>query len=232
VKTANESDRAAILPVNRTRQQTRRFYDRISNAYGRLVEPFERRDTRRALDRLAPRPCETVLEIGPGPGRALARLAGLVNAEGGVWAVDISSGMLRQARRHVAKASTTSPVTLLCGDAVRLPFADGSFDAAFMSFTLELFDATEIPIVLAEARRVLKSGGRLVVLGTTKEGGRSLLLRLYEWAHARWPAFVYGRPIYVERSLREAQFAIGLSERVTPFGLPAEIVLAIKPDGA
>jgi demethylmenaquinone methyltransferase/2-methoxy-6-polyprenyl-1,4-benzoquinol methylase len=100
-------------------------------------------------------------------------------------------------------------------------------DAVFMSFTLELFDVPEIPVVLAECRRVLKPGGRIVVVGMTKESEGSRLARAFEWMHRRFPHVVDCRPIYVRRALRQAGFRVraALLQRVW---VPVEIVLAVR----
>jgi ubiquinone/menaquinone biosynthesis C-methylase UbiE len=101
-----------------------------------------------------------------------------------------------------------------------------------MSFTLELFDTPEIPSLLEEVRRVLKPGGRIGVASMSKENGESLLLRLYEWAHRKWPKYVDCRPIYLEQSLRDARYEIRKKEKVKFFGLPGEIVVAVKESQA
>lgn len=82
--------------------------------------------------------------------------------------------------------------------------------------------------VLQEIRRVSKARGRLGVVSVTKECGEPLL-RLYELIHMKWPEYVDCRPIYVERSLGEAGFAVREREVVKLLGLPAELVVASKP---
>ncbi len=200
----------------------------MSRVYDYLTGAFERKYAEMAVERLSVEEGETVLEIGFGPGRCLKRLAESVDKTGKSYGVDISSGMLEVTRRRLDKAQLMDRVELYCGDAASLPYGDNTFDAAFMSFTLELFDTPEIPRLLEEVKRVLKPGGRIGVASMSKENGESLLLRLYEWAHRKWPKYIDCRPIYLEQSLRDAGYEIIKKEKVKLFGLPGEIVLAVK----
>jgi len=228
VKTKNQSHAPGILPVQRSKEQAKRFYDRISRVYDYLPGTFERKYAEMAVKRLSVEEGETVIEIGFGPGRCLKLLAESVGKTGKAYGVDISSGMLEVARRRLAKAKLMDRVELYCGDATSLPYDDNTFDAAFVSFTLELFDTPEIPKLLEEVKRVLKSQGRIGIVSMSKENGKSLLLRLYEWAHRKWPEYVDCRPIYLEQSLRDAGYEIRNREKVKMFGLPGEIVVAVK----
>ena len=119
-------------------------------------------------------------------------------------------------------------VELCWGDAASLPYSDSTVDAVFMSFTLELFDTPEIPQVLGEVKRVLKPAGRLVVVSMSKVNGESTLLKLYEWAHRRWPKYVDCRPIYVRLSLIDAGYKIQSEQKLRLMGLPGEIVVAVN----
>jgi demethylmenaquinone methyltransferase/2-methoxy-6-polyprenyl-1,4-benzoquinol methylase len=134
--------------------------------------------------------------------------------------------MLDVTRSRVEKVGLTERVVLECGDAAQLPFDASFFDRVFMSFTLELFDTPEIPIVLSECRRVLRSGGRICVVAMSKKGKSSASTRLYEWFHAKLPQYVDCRPIYVQESLRSAGFHIVDVSGLSLLGLRGEIVLA------
>jgi len=228
MKEGNESKASDILPVPRTKEEAKRLYDRISSVYDYLTAAFERKSAEMALGRLSLEEGETVLEIGFGSGYCLQRIAESVGKTGKAHGVDISSGMLAVTKRRLDKAGLTDRVQLYRGDAANLPYGDNTFDAAFMSYTLELFDTGEIPRVLEEVKRVLKLGGRLGVASMSKANGESALLRLYEWAHTKWPKYLDCRPIYVEQSLRDAGYEIRTKERVSLFRLPGEIVVAVK----
>jgi ubiquinone/menaquinone biosynthesis C-methylase UbiE len=181
-----------------------------------------------ALDRLHIAEGETVLEVGFGTGHCLKRMAESVGKTGKACAIDISSGMLEIARKRLRKAGLIDRVELHRGDAMEMPFHDDTFDAAFSSFTLELFDTPEIPKVLGEIRRVLKPKARFGIVSMSKQGGGSIPVRLYEWFHEKSPKYADCRPIYVAQSLRDAGFEIRRKERVILFGLPGEIVVAGK----
>jgi len=228
MKEEKGSTAPGILPVPRSKEDAKRFYDRISRVYDYLTGVFERKYAERAVEHLSVEEGETVLEIGFGTGHCLKLMAESVGKTGKVYGVDISSGMLEATRKRLDKARLMDRVELYCGDAASLPYSDNTFDAAFMSFALELFDTPEIPMLLEEVKRVLKPRGRIGVISMSKENGESLLLRLYEWAHRKWPKYVDCRPIYLEQSLRDAGYEIRKREKVKLFGLPAEIVVAAK----
>ena len=223
-----------ILRVFQTRAETRAFYDKIAKVYDRLAERSEAPVRERGLELLNVRAGETVLEIGCGTGRSLLALAGRIGAEPGggrVIGLDLSAGMLRQARRLLGDDGSSSgraPVALVAADATRLPLAPDAVDAIFVSFTLELFDTPEIPVVLAECRRVLRPSGRMVVVGMSKESsGSGAMVKVFEWTHRHFPNFVDCRPIYVRRALEQAGFGIGEVDRMNMW-VPVEVVLAAK----
>ncbi|TET72644.1 methyltransferase domain-containing protein [Candidatus Bathyarchaeota archaeon] len=219
---------SAVLPVTRSKSEARRFYDGISQIYDLLSRAFERRHVERALELLSPEEGESVLEVGFGTGHGLKDMAERVGIAGGIVGLDISSGMVRAATRRLEAVDLMDRISLCCGDAGVLPFRDGVFDAAFMGFTLELFDNPEIPLVLDEIRRVLSPGGRFGIVGLSKETGPSRVLRIYEWAHERWPVFFDCRPIHVEESLRSAGYGTIAAERSRMAGLPVGIIVAEK----
>ena len=224
----NESKAPDILSVPRTKEEAKRFYDRISRYYDYLTGAFERKYAEMALERLSVSEGETVLEIGFGTGRCLKRIAELTGQTGRGYGIDISSGMMEITRRRLEKAGLADRAELHRGDAASLPYGDNTFDAVSMSFTLELFDTPEIPTLLGEVMRVLKPGGRIAVASMSRENGESIFLRLYEWMHNKWPKYVDCRPIYLEQSLRDAGYEIKEKEKVKLFGLPVEVVVAIK----
>jgi len=116
-------------------------------------------DQRRAIRAaLALQPGEQVLDIGSGPGFLAAEMAEEVGAGGHVHGIDPSDSMLAIARRG------ETPVEYGRGDALALPFEDERFDVAVSTQVYEYVE--NIEGALAEARRVLRPGGRLLVLDT------------------------------------------------------------------
>lgn len=142
--------------------------------------------------------------------------------------IDLSQGMLRQARTRLAKAGMQNRVTLLEGDGARLPYQNASFKAVFISFTLELFDTPEIPLVLTECRRILVPGGRLGVVSMLKTAHPGWIVRLYEWFHDHLPAYIDCRPIDAHTLIQAAGFRIDQLQTRNMWGLPVELALAKK----
>jgi demethylmenaquinone methyltransferase/2-methoxy-6-polyprenyl-1,4-benzoquinol methylase len=210
-----------------TKAETRAFYNKISKIYDHMAEHSEGPVRQKALDKLAPRPGETLLEIGCGTGHITAGLARAAGPGGRVYALDLSDGMLGQTRLLLDREGLARRVALCCADAEKMPLADGSVDALFMSFTLELFDNPDIAVVLGECKRVLRPGGRLAVAAVTKEGHHEFLVGAYEWTHRHFPNFLDCRPIFARRSIEAAGFRVWDAEAAMMW-VPVEIVLAAK----
>lgn len=223
------SGRPSILRVFQSKEQTKAFYNKISRVYDLLSERSEAPMRKTGLELLKASVGEKVLEIGFGTGHCLAALAKSVGPKGKVFGVDLSEQMLKLAKANLAKARLLDRVRLRCGDAIQLPHADSTIDAVFISFTLELFDTPEIPKVLSECKRVLRPGGRIVVVGMSKDADHDPLIGMFEWTHQHFPNFLDCRPIYIRKSLEKAGFQIE-KELKKHMWVPVKIVLAIKSE--
>jgi ubiquinone/menaquinone biosynthesis C-methylase UbiE len=230
-ETGNDSsgDACAIARVLQTKDQTRAFYNKIARVYDLLAERSEEPMREIAVQMLAPAPGERLLEIGFGTGHVLAKLARAAGPTGQVVGLDLAENMLAHARELLEREHLADRVTLDLGDAEDLPYAVDSFDGIFMCFTLELFDTPDIPRVLAQCRRVLRPGGRIVVAAISKETKPGFVLRAFEWTHRHFPNLLDCRPIYVRRSLEAAGFNVD-ETRLESMWVPVEIVRAGKPE--
>ena len=123
----------------------------------------------------APKAGERVLDIAGGTGDLTGALAARVGPTGCVVHTDINAAMLGEGRDRLMDKGLSLP-TVLC-DAEALPFADASFDLATVSFGLR--NMTHKERALAEMARVLRGGGRLVVLEFSRVA--EPLRKPYDW---------------------------------------------------
>jgi demethylmenaquinone methyltransferase/2-methoxy-6-polyprenyl-1,4-benzoquinol methylase len=107
-----------------------------------------------------PRPGERILDVATGSGDLALSLGRKVQPGGEVWLTDINRSMLQRGRDRVADRGLLAPA-VQC-DAERLPFPSGYFDCVTVAFGLR--NMTHKEAALAEMARVLKPGGRLLVL--------------------------------------------------------------------
>ena len=111
-----------------------------------------------------PRRGERVLDLASGSGDLAAAMARRVGPDGEVWATDINRRMLERGRDRLLDAGALTPA-VQC-DAERLPFPAAAFDLVTIGFGLR--NVTRKEVALAEMARVLKPGGRALVLEFSK----------------------------------------------------------------
>ena len=115
----------------------------------------------RVLEMLLPKPGEHILDIGVGPGLLAYDLARLVGEKGRVVGLDNAGAMVALARARLAGLKQAECVE---GQATELAFADGSFDAVVSTQVYEY--VADMTRALGELHRVLKPGGRALILDT------------------------------------------------------------------
>ena len=115
----------------------------------------------RILSYLKLQPAERVVDIGAGPGFLASEMGAQVGPSGNVSGVDTSENMIALAR---ARCSTQPWIEFHAGDALRLPVPDAGFDAAVCTQVYEY--VADMATALREAHRILRAGGRLLVLDT------------------------------------------------------------------
>lgn len=153
-------------------------FNKIASTYDRLnhlmTGGIDRRWRRRAVRALVdPSRPQQLLDVATGTGDVALALLGAVHPESRLTGVDLSEQMLAVARRKLQGRNCQ----LLLADAERLPFADGSFDCVSVAFGVRNF--VHLEQGLSEMCRVLKPGGKLVVLELSYPDSR-LLLALYK----------------------------------------------------
>lgn len=108
------------------------------------------------------------LDVCCGTGMLTLALAQAAGPGGAVTGLDFCPEMLDQARANIARAACGSAIALVAGNAMDLPFDDDCFDCATIGFALR--NVADIHRVLAEMRRVVRPGGRVVSLELAKPG--------------------------------------------------------------
>jgi demethylmenaquinone methyltransferase / 2-methoxy-6-polyprenyl-1,4-benzoquinol methylase len=163
--------------LEKTPQQVASMFDEVAARYDLTNDLLslgqDRRWRKAVVDAVGAGPGERVLDLAAGTGTSTAAFA---ERGADVVACDFSLGMLQVGRKR------RPDVPFVAGDALRLPFADGSFDAVSISFGLR--NVNDVDAALAELRRVTRSGGRLVVC---------------EFSAPTWRPF---RTVYVEYLMR------------------------------
>lgn len=129
------------------------------------------------IDWLAPRPGMHLLDVAGGTGDIAFRFLDRLDGRGHVTVLDMTADMLAEGRRRAEAADRAAALDWVVGDAMALPFPDSHFDAYTISFGIR--NVTRVEDALAEAFRVLRPGGRLMVLEFSRVP-QAALRRIYD----------------------------------------------------
>lgn len=114
------------------------------------------------MDWLAPRPGQRLLDVAGGTGDIAFRFLARAGTGASATVLDLTESMLTEGQRRAEAENMGAQLDWVVGDAMALPFEDNSFDVYTISFGIR--NVTRIPDALSEAFRVLRPGGRLMVL--------------------------------------------------------------------
>ena len=152
------------VPEGEKARRVARVFDSVAERYD-LMNDLMSLGLHRAWKAFAirvarPRAGERILDIAAGSGDLARALAKRVAPGGEVWISDINHRMLERGRNRLLDAGIMAPAVQCDGE--KLPFAEASFDCITVAFGLR--NMTRKDAALSEMRRVLRPGGRLVVL--------------------------------------------------------------------
>jgi demethylmenaquinone methyltransferase/2-methoxy-6-polyprenyl-1,4-benzoquinol methylase len=158
MKNHHNNSKSPNFENNRLFGDIARRYDLLNHL---LSLNLDRSWRKKLVDAACAQPGEKILDVGVGTGDIAIRFA----RNGGpdeIVGIDLSEPMLRVAKRKTQDDQFRQRIKLLQGDALRLPFADRSFDIASVGFGLRNIRYRDRGI--REMTRILKTGGRLVIL--------------------------------------------------------------------
>ena len=185
------SSQPPVAPPDKTPDRIAGMFDAIAPRYDLLNHllsaGIDRRWRTRAIRTLQLTGRETLVDVATGTADVALAAAGAARVVG----VDFAGAMLALGLRKVQRGGHERRITLVRGDALRLPLADGVADAVTMAFGIRNVQSPEVGC--SEMARVLRRGGRLAILefGMPRVPG---VRALYEWYFNRVLPFI-GRRI-------------------------------------
>lgn len=206
--------------IAKTTAQT--IYDRIGSRYDWL-EFYESRAKAHARHQLMLAPGQNLLNAGCGTGKDHGEMQ-IAVSPGLAVAVDLSWIMAALTAQR-----TGGPVCQ--ADVACMPFAGQRFDRILAAYVLDIIPGQQMETVLAEFWRLLRPGGRLVLLSLTRgvSAASKVVVRIWEAVYQITPVVCAGcRPLDLARLLKKWPYGTIKSEIVVQYAIPSEILVAEK----
>lgn len=213
---------SSILPARVSQDRIPTLYRRIAPVYDLWAGLTESRARKRSLSAAGVVNGQAVLEVAVGTGLLFRELL-KANPDGTNVGLDLTEAMLAKARAK-AEAIEGARFELVTGSALALPFDDASFDVIINNYMFDLLPEADFATVLSEMKRVLRPGGRLVLVNMTTGNNP------WEWVYRLSPGLLGGcRGVRLEPFVRDAGFVGVTREELSQLGFASELVTARKP---
>ena len=200
------------------------LYRKIAPGYDLWARLTETKARDLCLEIAAVQDGESVLEVAVGTGLAFERIL-KANPSGRNEGIDLTEAMLIRAEKRAASTGIKS-YRLTVGDAYALSFPDNDFDVLINNYMFDLLPERDFLTVLAEFKRVLRPGGRLVLVNMTT--GMRWYNSIWEWVYRVNPAWLGGcRGVEVLPVLGQIGFDTVGRQYVSQLTFPSEVICAV-----
>ncbi len=220
----NEIDQ--MLDARIAKEQVSEVYSKVAPLYDVWAWLTERHARSRCLELAAIQDGEDVLEVAVGTGLAFVKILE-TNPSGRNEGVDLTPAMLIRAERKAARAGNQH-YHLRVGDAYALDFPSDSFDVVVNNYMFDLLPERDFMTVIEEFKRVLRPGGRLVLVNMTQ--GARWYNHVWDRLYRMSPALLGGcRGVSLAPLLQQSGFRHTTREYCSQFTFPSEVVFGIAP---
>jgi ubiquinone/menaquinone biosynthesis C-methylase UbiE len=219
------SGRQKKLEARVSQNEIAKVYDSLANVYDIWGNLTESKARNRALELAEIKNGQNILEVAVGTGLAFFEIVKR-NPDGTNIGIDISAGMLKKAGKRLSPLSEAHYV-LKKSSAFDLDSEDAQFDVLMNNYMFDLISFDRMDAVLKEFNRVLKKGGKLVLVNMTL--GEKFGSGIYDLIYRISPRLMGGcRGIRLSEKLKEHGFHIELREYHQQCLFPSEVILAHK----
>ncbi len=199
------------------------LYDKLSGLYDIWGISAESRARRRAIELAGIKDGQNILEVAVGTGLAFYEIVKR-NPHGRNAGIDLSDGMLQKAKKRLSRLSGAN-YSLTRGTAFDLQMETGSLDLLVNNYMFDLISFEDMDKVLAEFRRVLKKGGKLVLVNMT--AGETPASKVYDLIYRFSPRMMGGcRGVRLTDKLVQHGFTVERREYVQQMLFPSEVIIA------
>ncbi|MBW2442954.1 MAG: methyltransferase domain-containing protein [Deltaproteobacteria bacterium] len=200
-------------------------YDKLSKTYDIWGKLAETRARNRAIELAEIADGQKILEVAVGTGLGFYEIVQR-NPNGTNIGVDISRGMLQKAEKRLGQLTAVN-YELKVGNAFHLEEEDGRFDLLVNNYMFDLIAFDQMDTILEEFKRVLKKGGKLILVNMT--AGESIGSGIYSLIYRLSPkAFGGCRGVKLKDKLHANGFEVKTREYCQQLWFPSEVILACK----